>query len=70
MLWTDVQLAANGRSLLDKIRFVAVTLLDSSPAGDVFGEGSDATLLKFLRILSEIEAVRSFRFQRFVPGLT
>lgn len=60
----DRQLSVNSHSLVNKVRFVAVTLLDSvlSPDPGTIVEGSSAqmnqeALMSFLGILSEIEQV-------------
>lgn len=53
-----LQLAVNGPSLVNKVRYVAISLLDALDANNpVSPEG--AYLLDFLDILSEIEQVGS-----------
>ncbi|ORX35946.1 fungal-specific transcription factor domain-domain-containing protein [Kockovaella imperatae] len=52
-------LAANGPSLVNKIRVVAVTLIDALPAqdyGDIQVQGIAAYLLDFLNIMTSIES--------------
>jgi len=63
-----VQLSVNSRSIVNKIRFVAVTLLDSviplldgSEAESTTAATNKDALLSFLNILSEIEQVRGSR---------
>jgi hypothetical protein len=55
-----LQLAINGTSLVNKVRVVAATLLDSATSTEVLSEGAKrhSHLLDFLNILSEIEKVR------------
>jgi hypothetical protein len=67
--WADRQVSANSHSLVNKVRNVAVTLLDNEIVPGGLSDHSSAMLVEFLTLLTRIENVCSLIQSIIIPLL-